>query len=74
MNQRNDKGQRHGSWEIYHDNGQLDCKGSYVNGFEYGLWESYWMNGKLHYKGSYINETRIGFWLYGSKQHKEFYL
>ena len=51
---KNEKGQRHGYWEWYYDNGQLECKGSYINGQAHGYWEIYDCNGKLESKQYYI--------------------
>jgi antitoxin component YwqK of YwqJK toxin-antitoxin module len=58
----NHKGERHGLWIDYFDNGQLSCKGQYLNGQQHGLWESYWDNGKLDYKGTYLNGKEHGPW------------
>jgi len=51
---RNEKGERHGYWEFYYVNGQLWCKGNYLNGKLHGYWEYYYTNGKLMYKIYYI--------------------
>ena len=53
INLYNEKGEKHGYWEIYYDNGKLYSKGNYVNGKEHGYWEVYWYNGELYYKGYY---------------------
>ena len=45
----NDIEQPHGMWEIYFENGELSCKGLYVNGLQHGLHESYWLGGRIHY-------------------------
>jgi antitoxin component YwqK of YwqJK toxin-antitoxin module len=58
----NDKGQRHGYWEVYYDNGQLYFKGDYVNGQRHGYSEEYHPNGKLEYKGNYVNGKKHGHW------------
>ena len=50
----NEKGERHGYWEEYYSNGQLWCKGNYVNGKQHGYWERYYPNGKLNSKIYYI--------------------
>jgi antitoxin component YwqK of YwqJK toxin-antitoxin module len=46
----NDKGERHGYWEEYWNNGQLYSKGNYINGKPHSYWEYYWYSGKLMYK------------------------
>lgn len=58
----NKEGQRHGLWEIYFDNGQLDCKGEFVNGVANGLHESYWEDGSIFSMGIYDLGKKIGFW------------
>jgi antitoxin component YwqK of YwqJK toxin-antitoxin module len=62
INLYNEKGERHGYWEIYHDNGQLCYKGNYVNDNRHGYWESYYRNGQLESKGNYVNGQRHGYW------------
>jgi antitoxin component YwqK of YwqJK toxin-antitoxin module len=62
INLYNDKGEKHGYWESYYNNGQLWYKGNYVNGQQHGYWESYFDNGQLWYKGNYINGNRHGYW------------
>ena len=53
INLFNAKGEKHGYWESYYDNGNLWYKGNYVDGKEHGYWESYYYNGNLYYKGFY---------------------
>ena len=62
INLYNEKGERHGVWESYHDNGQLSYRGSYVNGKSHGVWESYYDTGQLYYRGSYVNGKSHGVW------------
>ena len=50
----NDKGEPHGSWELYWPNGQLWYKGNYINGKKHGYWENYWSDGQLESKIYYI--------------------
>ena len=40
INLYNEKGEAHGSWERYWDNGQLCYKGNYVDGREHGYWKN----------------------------------
>jgi antitoxin component YwqK of YwqJK toxin-antitoxin module len=47
INQYNEKGNRHGYWEIYWPNGTVCFKGSYNNGIKIGYCEIYWENGEL---------------------------
>jgi len=44
---RNVKGQAHGYWEQYWNNGELGYKCVYINGNINGFDEYYWGNGKL---------------------------
>jgi antitoxin component YwqK of YwqJK toxin-antitoxin module len=62
INLYNDKGQSHGYWEYYYDNGQLEYKGNYVNGDKHGYWEDYHYNGQLYSKVNYVNGKRHGYW------------
>lgn len=43
----NDKGQRHGTWERYWNDGTLWYKGYYLNDVEFGHWAHYYGKGKL---------------------------
>jgi antitoxin component YwqK of YwqJK toxin-antitoxin module len=58
----NEKGEPHGSWEVYWYNGQLYFKGNYVNDNVHGYWEVYYPNGQLCYKGNYLNGKEHGYW------------
>ncbi len=72
MNKRINKGEKHGYWERYYPNGNLNFKGYFNNGKTHGLWESYYQNGDLMYKGSYINDERIGLWEWYPLIHNEY--
>jgi antitoxin component YwqK of YwqJK toxin-antitoxin module len=45
INQYTHDGKKEGYWESYYSNGQLDSKGSYINGESDGNWEKYFDNG-----------------------------
>jgi len=62
MNKYNDKGERHGYWEEYNPYGQLNWRGTYLNGLQHGLFVSYWRNGQLCYKAIWFMGKQIGFW------------
>jgi antitoxin component YwqK of YwqJK toxin-antitoxin module len=62
INLYNEKGKRHGYWEIYYENDQLMSKGNYVNDKEHGYWEWYHDNGQLDSKGNYLNGKLHGYW------------
>ena len=49
----NEKGEAHGYWELYWENGQLLYKINYINGKQHGLWELYWIDGNLRDKRYY---------------------
>ena len=55
INLYNEKGQKHGYWEWYWSNGQLLCKGNYVNGKRDGYWGRYYSCGQLMWKGNFVN-------------------
>jgi antitoxin component YwqK of YwqJK toxin-antitoxin module len=61
-NQTNQYGNPNGYWEIYYSNGQLECKGNYVNSKAHGYWEEYYDNGQLYFKGNYVNGNTHGYW------------
>ncbi len=54
MNVYNEGGQRHGYWECYWLNGNLECKGNFINGKRHLYWEAYYRNGKLEVKEFYL--------------------
>ena len=54
MNKYNDKGERHGPWEVHYSNGKLCYKANYINGKSYGLYEWYYSNGELNIKQYYL--------------------
>ena len=43
----NEKGQPHGYWEVYYENGNLAYKGHHINGKRNGSWEFYKPDGEL---------------------------
>ena len=61
-NQHDSGGIRNGYWEEYFSNGQIQCKGNYINGNRDGYWEWYHDNGKLRFKGNYLNGKPDGYW------------
>jgi antitoxin component YwqK of YwqJK toxin-antitoxin module len=62
INLYNERGEKHGYWEEYYDNGQLMRKGNFVNGNRDGYWEEYRPNGQLLWKGNYVNGNLDGYW------------
>jgi antitoxin component YwqK of YwqJK toxin-antitoxin module len=73
----NAKGQQHGIWEKYYDNGQLYYKGTYINGQRHGPWEQYHKTGQLCYKQTFIQGKLDGLILWynrdGTTRVIEFY-
>jgi len=53
MNQRNEQGQKHGYWEGYYSDGQLNWKDHFKDDKKEGYWESYFFDGQLQYKEFY---------------------
>jgi len=51
---KNDKGQRHGYWEVYFDNGELWYKCVYINGVINGFEGFYNYVGILRRKNYYL--------------------
>jgi hypothetical protein len=58
MNKRNDKGERHGYWELFYVNK------NYCNGIKHGKYEYYYDKGKtrLNQMGQYNMGRRVGYW------------
>ncbi len=65
----NEEGQRHGYWETYYTNGQVDYKGEYINGKRHGYWESYCEGGELWFKGTYDMGKHVGYWEFTYKKN-----
>ena len=51
-----------GPLEEYHDNGQLELKGTYKDGERDGPWETYHDNGQVRDKGIYKDGRKCGEW------------
>ena len=51
---------RHGLYESFYENGQLDYRGNYKNGKKEGLWESYYTNGQFRRKENYKDGKQHG--------------
>lgn len=54
---------RHGSWESYFENGQINSATYYLHGIKNGHSIVYYPNGKVHYYGEYKNDEKIGTWI-----------
>jgi len=61
-------GKRHGRYQTYYVNGQLDLDGSYSWGTETGKWSWYHENGKLYNDGFFVNGERDSVWIYFSQE------
>ena len=77
INQYTEDGVKIGYWEEYYSDGELDNRGSYLNGNLDGIWEFFHENGKLWSKGMYKNDKEEGIWKYykedGELYKKELY-
>ena len=49
-----------GTYEQYHDNGQLECKKAFIDGELEGLVEWFRENGQLEYRGNYKDGKEDG--------------
>jgi len=56
-------GERHGPFEQYHENGQLEKKGTDKDGHLDGLYEFYHQNGQLKDKGTFNMGEKCGEWI-----------
>jgi antitoxin component YwqK of YwqJK toxin-antitoxin module len=52
-----------GPFETYHENGQLEEKGTYKDGELDGPSESYYENGEVFIKGSWKDGKKCGEWI-----------
>jgi antitoxin component YwqK of YwqJK toxin-antitoxin module len=54
-------GKKHGPWIIYHDNGQLQTKGTWKDGKEDGPWVGFLKDGTVNdeYTGTYKNGVKV---------------
>jgi antitoxin component YwqK of YwqJK toxin-antitoxin module len=63
INLYNEKGEKHGYWEEYWNNGKLESRGNYVNGKREGYWEMFhYLTNHLRCKGNYVNGEQDGYW------------
>ena len=54
-------GKLHGPFEEFYENGQLECKGNWKDGYKHdGLWEYYHEDGQLWARENYKNGKREG--------------
>jgi len=53
---------RDGVWISWHENGNKNSEGKYINGKENGKYRVWHPNGKLYYKGQYDMGRRVGVW------------
>ena len=51
-----------GSYESFHENGQLSLQGQIVKGKDHGKYMSFYVNGELRREGNYLNGGRHGVW------------
>ena len=53
---------RDGVWTSWHENGNKNSEGKYINGKEDGKYRVWHPNGKLFYKGQYDMGHKVGVW------------
>ncbi|MCA9521429.1 MAG: toxin-antitoxin system YwqK family antitoxin [Myxococcales bacterium] len=63
VGQRNAKGKRYLRWTWWHENGQIERIGSFLNGRRHGEWRSFYDSGQPRARGEYRHGQRIGRWL-----------
>jgi antitoxin component YwqK of YwqJK toxin-antitoxin module len=51
-----------GTGETWHDNGQLESRGTFVDGNRHGVWEYFYDNGQLWARGTYVDGKAHGVW------------
>lgn len=63
INKFNKKGQRHGKWHhYYNDGGKLYSSGYYTKDDQQGKWLFYYPSGKMSVSGSFNKGNPIGLW------------
>ena len=55
---------RHGRWNTWHENGQMECEGTYEYGLRTGVIQWWYPNGQLRLKGEYQAGKPIGDWVW----------
>jgi antitoxin component YwqK of YwqJK toxin-antitoxin module len=65
-----DEGNEEGSYERFYVNGQVELKGSYLDGYRNNLWQKFYPDGELEYTGYYKNGRKIRTWFYYYPTHK----
>lgn len=71
----NDKGESHGKYTLFHENGNVKEIGHAVNGKYTGYCEYYHYNGHINRKCTYIDGMTIGYmetWFYGKINYKRY--
>ncbi|SVC96321.1 uncharacterized protein METZ01_LOCUS349175 [marine metagenome] len=63
-----DARERHGPFEMYHQNGQIINKSTFKDGEFDGPYESYYNNGQLQEKGNFNMLERCGEWFEEGKK------
>jgi antitoxin component YwqK of YwqJK toxin-antitoxin module len=58
----NGDGDKTGEWTRWHENGNIDRKGSYTAGYRTGEWTYWYANGNLESTGIVDNGKRTGEW------------
>ncbi|MEQ9426759.1 MAG: hypothetical protein RJQ09_20210 [Cyclobacteriaceae bacterium] len=73
----NAKGQLHGTYEVWHQNGVKRTEFNFNKGKRHGKQISWWDNGKLEdesfYRDGQLDGKRVSWWKTGKKISEEFY-
>jgi len=67
VNQFDEKGQKHGIWETYREEGQLWYRVNCIHGKKEGLAETFYRNGQICVREYYVNDVKHGPWEYFSE-------
>lgn len=59
---RNERGNREGKYEAWHEGGKPEALGSYRDGKEHGPWTRWFENGNKKEQGEYRDGTKVGRW------------
>ena len=64
INQFDERGELHGTWEDYFTTGELSCRVNYYHGQRHGLAEDYSCHKTVWvwYKGEWKNDKQTGLW------------
>ncbi len=59
----NEKGEKHGKWTRYYENGKKNSEEEYVNGLKNGKSVEWYMSGEKTFEVNYVNDMPDGKWI-----------